>query len=103
MTTAEILQYARIMKLDGGEGSGVKGHTTEHGPFGPGPTDVLKVSEAARSLAKLHLSQVAKGLALGRINHAIPDTKTANQVLNSFRSGLKNPYWSYDPNLTQTL
>jgi hypothetical protein len=30
MTTAEILQYARIMKLDGGEGSGVRGHTTEH-------------------------------------------------------------------------
>jgi hypothetical protein len=29
MSTALILQYARIMKLDGGEGSGVKGHTTE--------------------------------------------------------------------------
>ena len=25
----QILQYARIMKLDGGEGSGVLGHTTE--------------------------------------------------------------------------
>ena len=30
MKTADILQYARIMKIDGGEGSGIKGHTTEN-------------------------------------------------------------------------
>ena len=30
MNTADILKYAEIMHIDGGEGSGVKGHTTEN-------------------------------------------------------------------------
>lgn len=86
MKTADILQYAKIMKLDGGEGSGIKGHTTERQSNGVG--NARGLSDREHELY-MHARKEAYG---ERTNHAEPRNPThiedrLMQAIQAFRAG----------------
>jgi hypothetical protein len=81
MDTKTILEYAEIMNADGGEGSGVKGHTTEKpGSVGAARSGVSSLWQHAlnlrdkidKALGESHPASVAHGETLKHLESSGP-------------------------------